>query len=446
MSLVAVASLRLAAAHTTMTDFYVDGTPMGAGTCVRMNNNIQEATFPISSVTSDDMACGVNGQNAAARVCSANAGSTLTFEYRSWPDGTRPGSIDASHKGPCAVYMKSVSSATANDTAVGPGWFKIFAQDYDETSSQWCTEKIIANNGLLSFILPSNLPAGYNLVRSELLALQQADKSPADPQFYVGCAQIFLNSTGSSIPQDTVEIPGYINMETNAAALTFSIYDQPMKLPYPMFGPPIYQSLSTVGSKPGMRFANAKVTDSEVKNQVQGLAPAGCVLQNDNWCGIEVSNYSDEAGCWNASTDCWNQATTCYNSAGPTGSTNCPIWETKCKGIQSACNTGDFSGPPNKGTILTPPLEKLAMIPAPMGSESSANEMDASPSVGTTADAGETSADADATSSVASNTMPETSNEAGDAADHDKGESIDQCGSNNAGLTCANGMCCSQAG
>ena len=42
--------------------------------------------------------------------------------------------------------MKAVSSAI-NDTAVGDGWFKIWDEDYDNTTQQWCTEKLIQDDG-----------------------------------------------------------------------------------------------------------------------------------------------------------------------------------------------------------------------------------------------------------------------------------------------------------
>ena len=75
------------------------------------------------------MNLGVNGEVGVARVCPANAGSTLTFEFHEWPDMSQPGAIDPSHKGPCAVYMKHVDSAIANNTAGGDGWFKICMED-----------------------------------------------------------------------------------------------------------------------------------------------------------------------------------------------------------------------------------------------------------------------------------------------------------------------------
>ena len=54
----AAGAARLASAHTAFTNFFVNGVNQGDGTAVRMSNNMQKATFPISSVTSPDMACG----------------------------------------------------------------------------------------------------------------------------------------------------------------------------------------------------------------------------------------------------------------------------------------------------------------------------------------------------------------------------------------------------
>ncbi len=54
----AAAAAQLASSHTTFTNLYVDGANMGNGTCVRMSNNVGQATFPIKGITSDDMACG----------------------------------------------------------------------------------------------------------------------------------------------------------------------------------------------------------------------------------------------------------------------------------------------------------------------------------------------------------------------------------------------------
>ncbi|KAA6406699.1 MAG: hypothetical protein FRX48_09422 [Lasallia pustulata] len=357
-AVLAMAAAHAVDAHTVFTNFYVDGANQGPARCVRMSKNVPNATFYVSSLASDDMACGVDGNIAVERVCPANTGSTLTFEWHDRPDDLTSGAIDPSHKGPCAVYMKKVDSAVTNDTASGNGWFKIYAADYNNVTSKWCTEDLIANNGLLSVKIPSDIQGGYYLVRPELLALHQANHNPPVPQFYTGCAQVFLTSSGSAIPGDTVSIPGYVDMSN--PAMSYNIYEVPLVLPYPAIGPPVYVSTS----KRDVEVRDVEVRDVEVRDvevravqQTEGLKPAGCVLDMGNWCGMELDNYSTSDGCWNASQICWNEGTNCYSSAGPTGDADCKIWDEKCQGMDDACNAGNFYGPPNAGKDLTPPFE-----------------------------------------------------------------------------------------
>ena len=233
----------------------------------------------------DRRSTGVNGETGVSRIASVNTGSNLTFEWRSWPDASHPGSIDISHKGPCAVYMKKVVDSSASNNAAGDGWFKVMEDGYDSAAGKWCTEKLIANGGHLSGTVPKDLPAGYYLVRPELLALHQADKAPPDPQFYVGCAQIFLNSNASASPPNTVAIPGYVNMST--PAMTYDIWMVPLKLPFPNFGPPLYTS------------DNAKRSlKARTMSQTIGLKPDGCVMENANWCGFMPPSYKDANSCY----------------------------------------------------------------------------------------------------------------------------------------------------
>jgi len=134
-----------------------------------------------------------------------------------------------------------------------------------------CTENLIQNNGLLSVDIPNDIAGGYYLVRPELLALHQADKSPPNPQFYIACAQIFLQSTGTAVPNNTVNIPGYVR--AGDASVDFNIYTP--QWPYPMPGPAPYKA------SPSMT-GYAKVVDSSPEVQKEGLMPDGCVLSNAN--------------------------------------------------------------------------------------------------------------------------------------------------------------------
>ncbi|TVY19256.1 putative endo-beta-1,4-glucanase D [Lachnellula arida] len=332
----ALAALQMGTAHTVFTTLFINDANQSPGTCGRMPMTPNKATFPINDLKSDDMACGYNGTAGVARVCTIPQAAKLDFLFVEYADNSQPGAIDISHKGPCAVYMKRVESAI-QDKAIGDGWFKIWEDTYDAETSQWCTEKLIKNNGMLSVKIPENLAGGYYLIRPELLALHQADKNPPNPQFYLGCAQIFLNSTATSLPKDTVKIPGYV--EPTDPAVLFNIYVP--KWPYPALGPALYNGSNSVEVKP-------------VDRQTEGLLPYNAVVTNANWWALELDPYSTSDGCKNASKVCFDLTSQCYNSAPPTGSSGCRLWETKCNGVRDACNAGNFNGPPQKNKVLMP--------------------------------------------------------------------------------------------
>ena len=308
----------------------------GDGVAMRMSPNASTAGSPIASLHSDDMACNVGGTKGVSRVQSVPDGALLTFEIRSWADDPSKPPLDRGHKGPCAFYLKKVTSAI-DDQGAGDGWFKLFDHGYDSSTSRWCTDEIIDNKGLFSVNLPKGLEGGYYLARPEILALHAANSG--DPQFYTGCAQIFLESTGNLGPESTVSIPGYVDY--NQPATDFDIYNTD-NAKYTVPGPAVAK-------------LTAKSTASDAQtSQTEGQKPDGCLVENANWCGFEVPSYTDEAGCWAASEACWKQDNVCWSSAPPTGGAGCKIWETKCNGIQDACNAKNFNGPPNKGKVLTP--------------------------------------------------------------------------------------------
>ncbi|KAI1377642.1 glycoside hydrolase family 61 protein [Hypoxylon crocopeplum] len=342
--LVATATLLATAvdAHTVFTTLFINDVSQGDGTCVRMPSDPQHCTDPVAGIDSDDMACGANGNTPVTYTCPASAGGKLSFEWRLWADAEQPGALDISHKGPCAIYAKQVKDM-ATDSAAGSGWIKLWDEGYDESTGQWCTEKVIANNGLMSIDIPTSLPSGNWLFRPELLALHNADKG--DPQFYVGCAQVFVqsdNTAALNVPAEySVSIPGYV--QADEPGLTFNIYEP--HFPYPMPGPKVYQPAES-------KSKAAAAVSSKVAKQTQGKIPSNYLIKNANWVGVEVPSYSTEDGCWKSSQACWDQASECYDSAPPTGSANCRVWEQKCDGIVAACSAGNFNGPPNKGQKL----------------------------------------------------------------------------------------------
>ncbi|KAI0126038.1 glycosyl hydrolase family 61-domain-containing protein [Xylariales sp. AK1849] len=323
-------------AHTIFTALFINDIPQGDGTCVRETSNLAANVDPVRDFLSDDITCGFGGNTPVAYTCPAPAGAKLTFEYRETANTAGSGFIDPSHKGPCAVYAKKLSAL--DDEASGSGWFKIWDEGYDEAADLWCTEKLINDDGYFSIDIPAALPSGNYLFRPEVVAMHNT--TPAvEPQFYVGCAQVFIESdiTGAlDIPEEyAVSIPGYI--QAGDAGVTYNIYvDEEyadLKIPYPGLGPGAWAPSATTGS-------------GDVTTQTEGAVPEDCLLKNANWCGVEVASYSDLTGCWAAVTDCWAQNDACWDAAPPSGGRNCGVWETKCQDMDDQCTAKNFAGPP----------------------------------------------------------------------------------------------------
>lgn len=218
-----------------------------------------------------------------------------------------------------------------SDSAAGFGWFKIWEDGYDAEKEKWCVDTLIKNNGLLSVKLPKGLPNGYYLVRPEILALHQAYRG--DPQFYLGCAQIFINDGSAGhldIPDEyQVSIPGYVDLDT--PGVKFDIYQKSMPS-YPFPGPKVFRPSST-GAPRQMK-------------QESSLLPEDCLLRNANWCAKPIKAYSGENACWDAVDACYTQSKACWAKVPPTGAANCYVWQRYCRRMESACDSRDFEGPP----------------------------------------------------------------------------------------------------
>ncbi|KAK3398559.1 glycosyl hydrolase family 61-domain-containing protein [Sordaria brevicollis] len=339
----------LASAHTVLTTVFVNDKNQGDGTGIRMPVDGSTSTAPIINMYSNDMICGRDGLKKVSYTIPATAGSKMTFEFRAYADGNKPGFIDDSHQGPISVYAKAVSDFDQNPG--GHGWFKIWHEGYDESTNKWAVQKVIETNGLLSISLPTGMPTGSYLLRTEVIAMQNVTTKPdgnwvTEPQFYANCVQVYLqgSSTGSlSIPKDKeVSIPGHVHPSDKG--LNFNMYEMKGALPYIIPGPGLFRP--TISGN-----VNSKAALTTPKN-FPGAVPDNCILKNANWCGFEVPSYTNEDGCWAAADDCWRQSETCFHTAPPSGYQGCKVWEQeKCKVIQDHCQAKDFNGPPNKGKV-----------------------------------------------------------------------------------------------
>ncbi|KAI1357408.1 lytic polysaccharide monooxygenase [Xylaria arbuscula] len=386
----------VADAHTLFTSLYINNVKQGQGdgTCVRQNTDLSHGNSPVVDLSSDDMVCGFDGTVPVNYTCPAPAGAKLTFEYRLNPARAGTGFIDESHKGPVAVYAKRLSSPDAD--AAGPGWFKLWGEGYDMDADKWATEKFIDTNGLISIQIPTGLPAGNYLFRPEVVAMHNVTPE-VEPQFYIGCAQVFLESSVTAdldIPSEkSVSIPGYLTKED--PSVTYNIYSDEEysdpKKPYPMMGP-----------EPFAPAAVQKAASGNVVRQTEGDIPDSCLLLNANWCGVEVPSYKDNStGCWNALTDCWSQANACWAQQMPSGGRNCEVWGDKCKDIDAHCSAKDYTGPPAYD-LKSDDYSAPGPIPAPLNAEDAVEDAssDASSSLSSSSSETESTTHIVVTSSV----------------------------------------------
>ncbi|KAF1973745.1 hypothetical protein BU23DRAFT_464059 [Bimuria novae-zelandiae CBS 107.79] len=192
-----IASTLVAAvsAHQNFHQFWVNDVTPGYQVGIRM----PPSNSPVTDVTSEDMACNVGGQTGVADTVAASEGDTIKVQ---WDQSGHPGPITHMLFGP-------VDSAKAA-TGVG-SWFKIDELDY--VDGKWANEIMGAANMSHEFTLPTGLPSGEYLLRSEMLALHGA-QTVGGAQFYIGCAQLKITGTGKAgACGPTIELPGAYKAE-----------------------------------------------------------------------------------------------------------------------------------------------------------------------------------------------------------------------------------------
>ncbi|KAJ3044517.1 hypothetical protein HDV00_001944 [Rhizophlyctis rosea] len=160
----------------------------GQTTCLRDLAQYQPMN-PITgnNITTDDVICGVMRPLYAADVkpaCAYAAGGKIKAHYQ-------PG-LSTAHPGPCVVYASAQTTAPFT-------WTKIYYEGYNEKTKQWCQERVIANNNVFDFPIPSNMAAGRYLFRIEHIALHVA-ATPGGVQLYPRCVDIQVSGGGSVVP------------------------------------------------------------------------------------------------------------------------------------------------------------------------------------------------------------------------------------------------------
>jgi len=245
-------------AHTIFQTLWVNGVSQGHQVGIR----VPSYDGPITDVTSNDVICngGINPYvtPVSQTVIPVPAGAQVTAEWHhtltSAGTGDAADPIDPSHKGPILAYLAKVPDATQS-SVTGLSWFKIYQDGL--TGTTWAVDKLITNQGKVSFAIPSCIPPGQYFLRVEIIALHAASTYPG-AQLYMECAQIQVTGGGSTSPA-TVSFPGAY--KGTDPGITINIYQN---LPsYTIPGPPLFSCGGSASSAPAPTSSAPVATTSK---------------------------------------------------------------------------------------------------------------------------------------------------------------------------------------
>ncbi|KAJ7774056.1 glycosyl hydrolase family 61-domain-containing protein [Mycena metata] len=248
---VLAAVLTLAAkgsAHYTWPQLIVGGSNTTAWQYVRETNNWQDLN-PMVDVTSTDVRCYTSLESGTSSTATVAAGSTVGFTVDGNPSNLY-------HPGVLNVYMAKAPSGTdvASWDGSGSVWFKI----YEISAIANGVTITFPATGLseIQFTIPSALPSGQYLIRTEHIALHVAS-SYGGAQFYIACAQVQVTNGGTGTPGPLVAFPGaYTGYEPG---ILIDIY-YPIPTNYTQPGPPVWPASGSGGAAP----PTSTITTSQV--------------------------------------------------------------------------------------------------------------------------------------------------------------------------------------
>lgn len=190
-----------ALAHYNFEKLIVNDNVTGAYEYVRQTTN---SNSPVTDLTSQDFICNVGGLDSdimsKTSTYTVQAGDTVGFTINS----------NIGHPGPLHVYMSKAPDGTTAQAYKGAGdWFKVYSLTTSSITDQGLQWATYVDGGIsnFTFALPEELAAGEYLMRAEHIGLHGAS-TKGGAQFFLGCAQLKIEGSGTSTPTDTVSIPG----------------------------------------------------------------------------------------------------------------------------------------------------------------------------------------------------------------------------------------------
>eukprot|EP01119_Soliformovum_irregulare_P010338 TRINITY_DN253_c0_g1_i4.p1 TRINITY_DN253_c0_g1~~TRINITY_DN253_c0_g1_i4.p1 ORF type:complete len:455 (-),score=139.25 TRINITY_DN253_c0_g1_i4:66-1430(-) len=250
--------------HTTLTSVTVNGqkrtdclrptyddryySQTGVGSTYPMSD---EFTFP-NGIEGENYTCGWMpfAATAASTKCAISAGSSMTVTHTNPFEPNIP-YLAANHRGPFMAYMSRWEQNGGVPTA--KTWFKVYQSGIIEGNSdpekvKWAgPDTLVANQGGITFQIPSDLAPGNYLLRTEILSFLSSNRRGA--QGYIRCVELTVTGNGKSQPSGDylAQLPGSVTYnDPGIRGIWWSDYAKE----YPFPGPQVYTAGSQTTASP----------------------------------------------------------------------------------------------------------------------------------------------------------------------------------------------------
>ncbi|KAG9383429.1 Glyco-hydro-61 domain containing protein [Pyrenophora tritici-repentis] len=166
--------LPLTTAHQTLQQLWINNATPGPQIGIRTPPN----NSPVKDLTSPSLICNVGGTKtpSGVKTLPAPAGAKIKVQWS-----------PLVHMGPITHMLYGPVDDASQTSGEGAGWFKI--DELDSVGGKWASQVMIGENYTHEFSLPEGLASGEYLLRSEMVALHNA-QLVGGAEFYVGCAQL----------------------------------------------------------------------------------------------------------------------------------------------------------------------------------------------------------------------------------------------------------------
>ncbi|RAQ43071.1 endoglucanase-4 precursor [Aspergillus flavus] len=209
VAIVLLASLSLVAGHGYVSSIEVDGTTYGGylvdtyyyesdppQLIAWSTNATDDGYVAPTAYDSSDIICH-RGSAPGALSAPVAPGGTVKMTWNTWPDD---------HHGPVITYLAKCSGSCSDVDKISLEFSKIDAGgliDDTDVPGTWATDQLIDDSFSRSITIPTDIEAGYYVLRHEIIALHDAEDLDG-AQNYPQCINLQVTGSGTATPSGTL--------------------------------------------------------------------------------------------------------------------------------------------------------------------------------------------------------------------------------------------------